>query len=288
MIDIIKIIIECNNIEEAETIDDYVGELGYSSIIDKISDNDYRVYVLFKTKINAKELILRLNTVGQAFGKIFSHTAESVDENWLENSQKSFDAIVTDNHFIYQTFYEGKIDKTKNNIIINPGQAFGTGSHETTRCCIYAIEFLIENNLINNINNAIDIGTGSGILAISLLKNINYVEVDITDIDDIAIEVSKDNFVLNNVSYRKSYVCPGFDSIDSSDYDLIISNILFKPLIDIASDISKNINKNGYIILSGILNTQVDDLILKYNEFGFKILKQFNEGEWSAIIMKHE
>lgn len=288
MEDIIKVLIDCENIEQAETVDEYVGELGYSSIIDKVEKNKFVVIVFFKTKINAKELVKRIKILDIAFDYEFQYKIENIDENWLVNSQKSFDAIETEKHFIYQTFFEGKINNDKVNIIINPGQAFGTGSHETTRCCIRLIEYLIEKKYMQNFKSSIDLGTGSGILAISLLKNNENLSVDISDIDDVAIEVCDYNFNLNNVKYNKAYVSNGFDEIEYKKYDLIVSNILYKPLLEIAPDVKNYINDNGMIILSGILTSQIEGLVNQYSKFGFKLLKQIEAGEWAAILLEHE
>ena len=151
-----------------------------------------------------------------------------------------------------------KIDKSfRYNIQIDPGQAFGTGSHQTTKLCI---EWLLKNEK-KNFSNVIDYGCGSGLLAITA-KILYETKVLGVDIDSKAIDVATKNSIVNDLDIEFSHV----DNVKYETYDLIIANILLNVLTTLKPIFLKILKKQGVIIFTGILENQVKTLIEEYKE----------------------
>ncbi|MBN8828543.1 MAG: 50S ribosomal protein L11 methyltransferase [Sphingobacteriia bacterium] len=207
---------------------------------------------------------------------------EVPDIDWVSEVQKNIPPIIIPPFVISSE--EMNDNREKYHIKISAGRAFGTGSHETTAACIEALSKLIENNTFKNI---LDIGTGSGILAIAASKIFNS-NITATDLDNVAIEVAKENFKLNNISNIKAFACDGFKDaqIKHNKYDLVFANILAQPLIDMAEDAANVLADDGYIILSGFLLNQEKMVFEKYSYFGLKLFDRIINGDWVCLILQ--
>ena len=220
--------------------------------------------------------------------KISISDIESKD--WVTEVQKNFKPIIVNNIYIYSSYYKHTVPKYKNSSIcinIDPGNAFGTGEHHTTKGCLRALSNLSKTHLFNNI---IDIGCGSAILAIAAAKLFKESRILATDIDHDAVTVSQENIIKNNV---ENIVKTGYsngihgESIQKSvPFDLIICNILANVLIEISNDINKICTKNSIIILSGLTIRQLEAVTKKYSQHGFEKLHVIYEDEWCSIIMQ--
>ena len=161
------------------------------------------------------------------------------------------------------------------NIQIDPGQAFGTGSHQTTKLCI---EWLLQNEK-KKFSNVIDYGCGSGLLAI-IAKTLYKTQVLGVDIDSKAIDVATKNSIANNLDIEFSNV----DKVKYETYDLIIANILLNVLTTLKPIFLKILKKQGVIIFTGILENQVETLIEKYQD-SFQKVKVFRKDNWALVEM---
>jgi len=181
-------------------------------------------------------------------------------------------------------------NKNKNNfniykdIIIPAGTGFGTGHHPTTEGIIKALNKMVFNKKLK-IKNIIDIGCGSGILSI-IMTRLWKCKIDAIDIDKLAIKTSiqnaKINMVKNNINIKKCL----FQNKSKKKYDLIVINILAIPIIEMAKDIKFRLNKNGKVLLSGILNTQTHMICNKFRNFGLIIDKYYLIENWAIILLK--
>ncbi len=144
-------------------------------------------------------------------------------------------------------------------IFIDPGQAFGTGYHPTTRFCL---EALIKCSRSNKHQRLLDLGCGSGILSIAACK-LGFTSVTAVDKDMLVLKIAKENILINNIEQN---TCSFFSSIEASEgkFDFIISNILSSTLLELSSLIVKKLKKNGSLVLSGILKSQVKAIKEKY------------------------
>jgi ribosomal protein L11 methyltransferase len=169
---------------------------------------------------------------------------EAENKNWVEELAKEFKAIGTLHFHIYSEF--SKASNHLINIRINPGMAFGTGQHETTYLCLEAIAHLADEDF--KFKNILDLGCGSGILAIAAGKIWLDAKITATDNDTIAVRVAKENAKENQVELA-AYASDSFAKIKTTKFDLILANILMNPLLEMAEDMAKFVN--GMIILSG-------------------------------------
>jgi len=160
---------------------------------------------------------------------------------------------------------------------MDPGLAFGTGTHATTYLCL---EWLAQNR--NSFKQVLDYGAGSGILAIGSLL-LGAEKALLVDIDPMAVKAAKDNLEQNKVgNLAESIMTPEYK--ESKNYDLVIANILAEVLCDNASLLSNSLVDGGTLLLSGILSSQealVTNTFLKYAKFNFK--KQEKEG-WLLLV----
>ena len=173
-------------------------------------------------------------------------------------------------------------EKQEGDLIIelDPGMAFGTGTHETTSMCIRELE-----NYVDETKTVFDIGCGSGILAIAAAQ-LGAKEVVAGDLDEVAVKVSKENCEINHVS-DKVVVKHGslFEVVDSKA-DVIVANIIADIIKILAKDVSKFLKDDGVFISSGIILAKIDEVCQALEENGFEIVKVERLGEWSAIVSK--
>ncbi|MBF0413062.1 MAG: 50S ribosomal protein L11 methyltransferase [Desulfamplus sp.] len=207
-------------------------------------------------------------------------------EDWAE-SWKSFFHVsrITDRIVIKPAWREFK--QAANDIVIelDPGMAFGTGTHPTTSMCISFIERYLQSG-----DNFLDVGTGSGILMIAAAKLGASYLVGI-DIDEVAIQVASENIIKNAISSERFEVKIAtleqyISKSDMFQFDLISANIIAEVLIDIMSEMKTSLKKDGIVILSGIIKDREQAVKECLNHNGFAILDVKNEGEWIAIAAK--
>lgn len=228
------------------------------------------------------------------------------DIDWVQHSLKSLPPVETQAFFIYGQHHSDKIPANKLAIKIEASQAFGTGHHATTVDCLKLLEQQLPTLKPERI---LDIGTGSGILAIAAAKLAQKYQftthITANDIDPIAVKVARENCALNEVA---DYIIlchandttannhnNNADNADNADnnvienhspFTLIMANILARPLTELAPHISKLSASGGFLILSGILQTQAEKLIAAYESCGFSLQKTLLTGEWASLYLK--
>ncbi|SVC13010.1 uncharacterized protein METZ01_LOCUS265864, partial [marine metagenome] len=199
------------------------------------------------------------------------------DRVWEDECKKDFHSMKFGENLWVCPSWESQAELPSDAIIINmdPGLAFGTGSHQTTSLCL---EYL-DNNPPKNID-VIDFGCGTGILAIAAAK-LGASTVLAIDNDPQAIISSKDN-IINNQCERIIKTIHSKDEIDFEGCDLLIANILTNPLIKLAPTFASLVNSDGVLLLSGILKKQVDRVVGCYSEY-FTNLEVSNIDEWYRV-----
>ena len=178
-------------------------------------------------------------------------TAEVAEQNWVQLTQSQFDPIrITDRLWIVPSWHEAP-DADAINIELDPGMAFGTGSHPTTRLCL---EWLCE--VVTPGCSVLDYGCGSGILGIAAAK-LGAGAVLGIDIDEKAVEAARDNAARNHAAVRLQHsAVPVGDT-----FDLVVANILTNPLCVLAPAISARVAPGGRVALSGVLETQAAQVV---------------------------
>ncbi|MDQ5948413.1 MAG: Ribosomal protein methyltransferase [Pseudomonadota bacterium] len=203
----------------------------------------------------------------------FSYVQENVDDqDWVRLTQSQFEPIeVTPNLYIVPSWHSIP-DAEATGIILDPGLAFGTGSHPTTFMCLRWIAENITPEL-----EVLDYGCGSGILAITA-KKVGAKLVDGVDIDSQAIESSLYNAEVNQV--RVNFCLP--NQFLAKQYDVVIANILSNPLRMLASALASYVKPSGQIILSGILESQIEEMCEIYAQWFVMSTYTIQEG-WACL-----
>ena len=195
------------------------------------------------------------------------------DNDWVRLTQSQFDPIhISDRLWIVPTWHTPS-NPDAINIVLDPGLAFGTGSHPTTRLCLR----WLDNNLKGG-ETVLDYGCGSGILAIAALKLGAGSAVGV-DVDAQAVTASRDNAIANRVENARFFLP---DYAPKGDYDLVVANILTNPLRLLAPLLSGATRTGGQIVLSGILESQAQDVMNIYAQW-FELNEPIFEDGWSCL-----
>ena len=213
-----------------------------------------RVIALFDAAADTAELGAMLAEAARAagFDAVPPFSTETVaEQNWVQLTQSQFDPIrITDRLWIVPSWHEAP-DADAINIELDPGMAFGTGSHPTTRLCL---EWLCEAVVPGC--SVLDYGCGSGILGIAAAK-LGAGEVLGIDIDEKAVDAARDNAARNHADMRLQH-----SAVPLGDaFDLVVANILTNPLCVLAPAISARVAPGGRVALSGVLETQAAQVI---------------------------
>ncbi|MGE0283645.1 MAG: 50S ribosomal protein L11 methyltransferase [Rhizobiaceae bacterium] len=224
-----------------------------------------------------------LRSLGIAGG--FEHEALP-DIDWVIKSLEGLKPVRAGRFLVH-----GSHDRDKRRIgdiaiEIEAGLAFGTGHHGTTAGCLEMIDRVVRRE---HPRNALDLGTGSAVLAIGLAK-LAHIPVLATDIDPVATRVAAENAKLNGISaYVATRTAPGFHHpafAANAPFDLIVANILARPLMKLAPQMARFLTPGGSIILSGILERQRDAVVSAYVGQRFRHLSTLHRKGWVTIHLK--
>jgi len=214
-------------------------------------------------------------------GTLEIYKREVKQENWENEWKKYFNVQKVSDSIIIKPSWEEYTAKEGEKIIdIDPGMAFGTGTHETTRMCINAIE-----KYMNKGDSLIDIGCGSGILSIAA-AHLGAEKVIAVDLDKLAVKVSKENVDLNGFSNTIDVRYGDLTDVIDEKADVIVANIIADIIAKLSENIADFMKDGGYFISSGIINDKKDFVISKLKENNFDIIEENNDGEWNCIVSK--
>jgi ribosomal protein L11 methyltransferase len=209
------------------------------------------------------------------------------EADWVAMSQHSLQPIRAGRFHVHTPTFAP--DPERINFEIEAGLAFGTGQHATTSGCLGALDKLERQGV--RFANVADIGTGTGLLAFAALALWPDAKCIATDIDSVAVDVARENAVINGVRLGHGAgelllaVADGMDSpllSARAPFDLIVANILAGPLIEFAPNFAKALAPRGMIILAGLLDTQADGVIGAYDTLGFTV-RDRGSGEWPVL-----
>jgi len=200
------------------------------------------------------------------------------DEEWAHSWKKYWHPMKIGNKIVICPSWEKyEIKENEIKIELDPGSAFGTGTHQTTRLCIVALEKYLKEN-----DTVADVGTGSGILAISSAK-LGAKSVIGVDNDPSVIEVAQENAEKNNCLNQCTFYEGSAKDINGQ-YDTVVANILAEIIVSIMNDLISLAKEGGKIILSGIISQKADMVKEAAESSGLKIVETLTEEEWVAII----
>jgi ribosomal protein L11 methyltransferase len=171
----------------------------------------------------------------------------------------------------------------RNLITIEPGMAFGTGTHATTRGCIEFIE-QVASSLRGAPFTGLDVGTGSGILSIALAK-IGAKTILALDNDPVAVKVARENITSNGVQGKIRLSSAKVQRIKTS-FLVVVANLTAETILDLAEALEKKVAAKGFLILGGILATKAQMIVARFEPDGFKIIRRKVEKEWATLLLK--
>lgn len=232
-----------------------------------------RVSALFDDDIDVAT-ILREAAANIGLEQLPEHRIETLDDNdWVRLTQSQFDPIpISPRLWIVPTWHTPS-DPKAINIALDPGLAFGTGSHPTTRLCLRWLDSNIQGG-----ESVLDYGCGSGILAIAALK-LGAARAVGVDVDSQAVIASRDNAIANQVENAEFYLP---NDAPKASYDLVAANILTNPLRMLAPLLANATRQGGRIVLSGILEEQAQDVMNIYQQW-FDLDAPIFEDGWSCL-----
>lgn len=211
---------------------------------------------------------------------------ELPDVDWVTRSLEGLKPVRAGRFLVFGAHDRDKLLPGDIGIEIEAGQAFGTGHHGTTAGCLQRIGEIVPTE---KPRNALDLGTGSAVLAIAIAK-LAPIPVLATDIDPVAVDVAAGNVRLNGVeSHVQLAVAPDFDHpafAASGPFDLIVANILANPLIGLAPSMTTQLAAHGSVLLSGILETQHDAVLAAYTSTGLRHVSTLPMEGWVTIHLK--
>ena len=250
---------------------------------------DYAVSAYFPMNIYAER---RKQAILKRFEETFAEREDIVytidfydfEEEDYQNSWKKYfyTQKISERFVVKPTWREYEPQEDELVIEIDPGRAFGTGTHPTTSLCIK----LMEENIKEG-NTVIDVGTGSGILMVAAEK-LGAGKIVGTDIDPVAVEVAEENLLLNKVDMEKAKAYAGdlVTVVQNEKFDVVVANILADVLLILLKDISRVVKKDGLVIFSGIIEDKLEEMKRAVEEVGLEILEVKADKEWRAMLMR--
>ena len=267
-------------------------ELDWDYVEEEVFNKSGQDGVLIKTYIpeernvlefveTVKARISQLPSCGLDIGEGSVTLSNVKESDWANEWKKYYKPTKIGKKIVVKPSWE-EYQQEEGDLIIelDPGMAFGTGTHETTSMCIRELE-----NYVDDTKTVFDIGCGSGILAIAAAK-LGAKDVVAGDLDEVAVKVSKENCEINHVSDKVTVKHGSLFEVVDSKADVIVANIIADIIKILAKDVSKFLNEDGVFISSGIILAKIDEVCESLTENGFEIVKVERLGEWSAIVSK--
>lgn len=246
--------------------------------------NSAVVHIYVSEEDNAIEAVEYIKELLLADRISFEIITELVnDSSWADGWKKFFKCTEIGEKLVIRPSWE-EYDNKDNRIVlsIDPGAAFGTGTHATTSLCLGALE-----KHINSESSVLDIGCGSGILSIAgvLLGAEKAVGVDI---DAQSVRVAKENAEINEVDDKTTYLVGDLADKVTGKYSVVCANIVADVILKLLENVADFIEDDGVLITSGIIDIRRDDIVDGFNRFGFVIEEELNKDNWYAFVCRKD
>lgn len=273
-------------IEDYSRLEQEVLEIARIDLIDEEllakNRNIARIHVYISPEDNPAEATAFLEERFRAENIGFKLLTDRCDvESCLENWKKYFFPTKVGKKLLIRPIWRDDYEAEDRAVLnLEPGIAFGTGTHETTRLCLEALEKYVKQG-----DSVLDVGCGSGILAVASLLLGAKSAVGI-DIDELAVKASVGNAELNGVSDRYRAVCGNLADKAEGTYDIITANIVADAIILLSGDIEKHMSENTVYIMSGIIDSRLED-VLNALPKSLEIIETRSEKGWYCLAAKH-
>ncbi|MFI3206642.1 MAG: 50S ribosomal protein L11 methyltransferase [Clostridia bacterium] len=202
------------------------------------------------------------------------------EEDWINNWKKYFKPIPVGEKILIRPTWEDEYDAKGRTVLhLEPGLAFGTGTHETTRLCLELME-----KYLGEGDSVLDMGCGSGILSVASILLGAKLAIGV-DIDSLAVKTAIENAKINQVDDKFTGICGNLTEKVSGKFDLVLANIVASIVILLSEDAPKFMNPNSTYIVSGIIDTRSDEVITAVTK-NFDIIERKEEKGWVAMVLK--
>lgn len=276
-------------IEEA-----FEGDCVVFSILEEPNATAKTVEILVDQKPDTQSLHARmgiLTALSQTPDKAISFQIKPIGNlDWIKKVCENFAPLPIARWTIYGAAYREPMKKQKMGLQIDATSAFGTGEHPTTRGCLMMLDELLSQSPKAKEWRMLDIGCGSGILAMAFAKATKGQAFGV-DMDETSVAIAQNNLRENRLgSHVRFEIGTGYAHpmiAKNAPYDLIMANVFADPLCEMASDLKKHLKRNGVAILSGLLHTQAPRVLAAHRQQGLKLVKRMRIGDWSVLALTH-
>ena len=272
-------------IEDYTNLEQDVEEIAHIDLIDEEllakDRTKAKVHMYISCEDNPLEAVSKISEMLKEANIDFQvDSLDCNDEDWLNNWKQYFQPSPVGEKLLIRPTWRKNYDP-KDRIVINldPGLAFGTGTHETTRLCLEVLEKIVKED-----TTVLDVGCGSGILGIAslLLGGKSAVGVDI---DPMAVKTAKENAVLNNVEDKFTAIEGNFTEKVSGKFDIVVANIVADAIIFLSQGVKTFMKEDSLYIMSGIIDTRVDEVIEEVSK-NFEITQKLFLNGWYCLTAK--
>jgi ribosomal protein L11 methyltransferase len=270
-----------------DLIDTVIGELSVDGVagvweIEEPEPGLTRLVLYFSHRSNLDAIQSIVGSIFQRVGKQVPAIGHAVVEecDWTEEWKKSYTSFpIADSFFLIPSWESPACPSDRLPIRIDPGQAFGTGTHETTQITMEALERWIEPGHV-----VLDVGTGSGILAIAS-RLLGAKQVFTCDIDPVATLVAQAN-IERNAENEVYTFCGSLDAVKTDSMHVVLGNLTADLIITLLPEFHRVLRGHGLAVFSGILRDQDEDLRDVLALYNFNIFEEIVQGEWLALIVE--
>ena len=264
-------------------LDDLAGALSAFEIVEQ----EWRVEAYPPSSVLSPALAAELALAAAAAGGTLVEIGEGQlpDRDWLAENQLAFPPLRVGRFFIYGSHHRGRVPAGAIGIMLDAATAFGTGEHPSTRGCLMALDRLARRH---RFRRPLDVGTGTGILAVAAAKLLHR-RVLASDIDRGAVRVARHNVARNGVAgLVRVSGADGYRhrAIRKLPYDLILSNILARPLALLARDLVRTLMPGGRAVLSGLLRRQEPIVLAPHRGCGIVLERRLVIDGWSTLVLR--
>jgi len=231
-----------------------------------------------------REIQLFLTSISQIQASAFNfHHRIIQEEKWAEKWKDNFKPLrITPRVVVKPPWEEYARQRGELVIEIDPGMAFGTGTHPSTQMCIQALEEAVRSS--PDFSSMLDVGTGSGILSIAARK-LGLGHVWAVDIDPVAIDNARKNALANHIHRGLAFRVGSLDGLRRK-FDIVVANLLPQELLGIAPLLPKRMSSGGILIVSGLLRRQKKEILSAFSEHGLEIFRSLGSKGWACLVLR--
>ena len=272
-------------IEDYTNLEQDVEEIAHIDLIDeKLLAKDRtkaKVHMYISCEDNPLEAVSKISEMLKEENIEFEvDSLDCNDEDWLNNWKQYFQPSPVGEKLLIRPTWRKNYDPDGRIVInLDPGLAFGTGTHETTRLCLEVLEKIVKED-----TTVLDVGCGSGILGIASLLLGGKTAVGV-DIDPMAVKTAKENAVLNNVEDKFTAIEGNFTEKVSGKFDIVVANIVADAIIFLSQGVKSFMKEDSVYIMSGIIDTRVDEVIEEVSK-NFEITQKLFLNGWYCLTAK--